>query len=412
VTRPPRTATSAHPPPTESVPDDAPPGFRRDTFLPFSRPSIGDEEVAAVVETLRSGWLSAGPRTEAFEGEFRRYTAAPAALALNSCTAGLHAALLALDIGPGDEVVTTPMTFAATVNVIEHTGARPVLADVEPDTLNLSPPAVEAALTPRTRAILPVHYAGHPADLDPLRALARARGLALVEDAAHALAARYHGRRIGSGENPAAFSFYATKNVTTGEGGMLTGSAGLVERARVIGFHGMSRGAWSRHCAGGGWQYEVTLPGFKYNMSDVQASLGLCQLRRLDELQARRREIVALYQRAFAVEEALEPPVERDGVEHAWHLYVLRIRPEALRIGRDRVVEELARRNVGTSVHFIPVHLQPYYRDRYGYRPDDFPVAMDGYARMLSLPLYPDLTDADAADVVAAVLDVVRTYRR
>ncbi|HEV7588482.1 MAG TPA: DegT/DnrJ/EryC1/StrS family aminotransferase, partial [Longimicrobium sp.] len=266
--------------------------------------------------------------------------------------------------------------------------------------------------TPRTRAIVPVHYAGHPADLDPLRDLARARGLALVEDAAHALAARYRGRLVGSGENPAAFSFYATKNVTTGEGGMLTGSPELVERARVIGFHGMSRGAWSRQSAGGGWRYEVQLPGFKYNMSDVQASLGLCQLRRLDALQARRREIVAAYQRAFAAEEALEPPVERPDVEHAWHLYVLRIRPEVLRIDRDRVVEELARRNVGTSVHFIPVHLHPYYRERYGYLCDAFPVAMDGYTRMLSLPLYPGLSDADAADVVAAVLDVVRAFRR
>jgi dTDP-4-amino-4,6-dideoxygalactose transaminase len=391
---------------------DAPPGFRRAEFLPFSRPSIGDEEIAAVTETLRSGWLSAGPRTEEFERDFRCFTGAPAALALNSCTAGLHAALLALGIGPGDEVVTTPMTFAATANVVEHTGARPVLADVEPDTLNLSPERVAAALTPRTRAILPVHYAGHPADLDPLHALAAAHGLAVVEDAAHALAARYRGRLVGSGDNPAAFSFYATKNVTTGEGGMLTGSAELVERARVIGFHGMSRGAWSRQSAGGGWRYEVEVPGFKYNMSDVQASLGLCQLRRLDALQARRREIVAAYQHAFAAEEALEPPVERADVEHAWHLYVLRIRPEVLRIGRDRVVEELARRNVGTSVHFIPVHLQPYYRDRYGFRPDDFPVALDGFARALSLPLYPDLSDADAADVVAAVLDVVRAYRR
>jgi len=365
-----------------------------------------------VVETLRSGWLSAGPRTEEFERDFRRYTGAPAALALNSCTAGLHAALLALGIGPGDEVVTTPMTFAATANVVEQTGARPVLADVEPDTLNLSPERVEAALTPRTRAILPVHYAGHPAELDALHGLARARGLAVVEDAAHALASRYRGRRVGSGGNPAAFSFYATKNLTTGEGGMLTGSPELVERARVIGFHGMSSGAWSRHTAGGSWKYEVMLPGYKYNMSDVQASLGLCQLRRLDELQARRREIVAAYQRAFAGEDALEPPVERAEVEHAWHLYVLRIRPGVLRIGRDRVVEELARRNVGTSVHFIPVHLHPYYRDRYGYRPGDFPVAADGYARMLSLPLYPGLTDADAGDVAAAVLDVVRTFRR
>jgi dTDP-4-amino-4,6-dideoxygalactose transaminase len=217
---------------------------------------------------------------------------------------------------------------------------------------------------------------------------------------------------VGSGENAAAFSFYATKNVTTAEGGMLTGSTELMERARVIGFHGMNRGAWGRHTAGAGWKYEVVLPGHKYNLSDVQASLGLCQLRRLCALQARRREIVGAYTRAFAGEEALEPPVERAEVEHAWHLYVLRLRPGVLRIGRDRVIEELARRNVGTSVHFIPVHVHPYYRERYGWRPDDFPVAMDGYRRMLSLPLYPDLTDADAADVVAAVLDVVRTFRR
>lgn len=384
----------------------------RTEFLPFSLPSVDDEAIEEVVATLRSPWISTGPKTGAFEKQFAAYLGAPGALALNSCTAGLHTALVTLKIGPGDEVVTTPMTFAASVNVIEHVGATPVLADVEPDTLNLDPARVEAAMTDRTRAVIAVHFAGHPAELDPLRGLSDARGATLVEDAAHALPARYRGRMVGSGSNPAAFSFYATKNLTTGEGGMLTGDPGFLADARVVSLHGMSRDAWKRYGPGGGWFYEVTLPGFKYNMTDIQSSLGMWQLRRLPAMQARRREVVAAYERALAGDDALELPVARDYVEHAWHLYVLRLRPEVLSIDRGRFIQELSARNVGTSVHFIPVHLHPYYRDKYGWQPGDFPVAFGSYQRSLSLPLNPSLTDADVADVVEAVRDVTRAFRR
>ncbi len=365
-----------------------------------------------VADTLRSGWITTGPKTQQFELSFRNKVGASSALGLNSCTAGLHLSLLALGIRPGDEVITTPMTFCACANVIEHLGATPVLADVEPDTLNLSPKAVEAAMTPRTKAVLAVHYAGHPVDLDAIEDIARSRGAALVEDAAHALPASYKGRLIGSGENPVAFSFYATKNLTTGEGGMLTGGSDLITRARTLGLHGMSRDAWKRYGPGGSWFYQVNEPGFKYNMTDIQAAMGLAQLRKLDRFQARRREIVAAYNSAFSDMDALETPVERPEVEHAWHLYVLRLRFGALRVGRDQFIDELTALNIGTSVHFIPIHIHPYYQQKYRYQPNQLPVAYASYQRMLSLPLHPMLTDNDVGDVVSAVLDVVQRFGR
>jgi dTDP-4-amino-4,6-dideoxygalactose transaminase len=380
--------------------------------LPFSPPLIGEEEISEVVDTLRSDWITTGPKTKRFEKEFAAYLDAPGALALNSCTAGLHTALATLGIGPGDEVITTPMTFAASVNVIEHVGAQPVLVDVEPDTLNLDPALVAAAITPRTRAVLPVHFAGHPADLDPIAELATTHRLAVIEDAAHALPARYRNRPIGAGGNPVAFSFYATKNLTTAEGGMLTGDAEFLDRARVVSLHGMSRDAWKRYERGGNWFYEVVVPGFKYNMTDIQAALGLWQLRKLAGFQERRRAIVRMYDEAFAQDDALELPARRPEVEHAWHLYVLRLRPGALHIHRDEFIEELRKRNIGTSVHFIPIHVHPYYRDKYHYQPDSFPVAYGNYQRMLSLPLNPRLADGDVHDVIDAVLDVVRRHRR
>jgi len=390
----------------------APAPARRRTFLTFAPPQIGQAEIDAVVDTLKSAWITTGPKTRAFEREFAAFVGAQGALALNSCTAGLHTALATLGIGPGDEVITTPMTFCASVNVIEHVGARPVLVDVEPDTLNIDPERIAAAITPRTRAILPVHYAGHPVELDVITTLAGVRGLAVVEDAAHAIPARFKGRFIGAGPNPTAFSFYATKNLTTAEGGMLTGEPAFLERARTISLHGMNRDAWKRYDQGGSWRYDVLLPGFKYNMTDIQAAIGLCQLRRQDVFQRRRREVVARYTAAFGADPALEPPVVRPDVEHAWHLYVLRLRLDALRIGRDRFIEELTARNIGTSVHFIPVHLHPYYRDKYGYAPEALPVAYGNYLRLLSLPLHPGLSDRDIDDVIEAVLDVARTHRR
>lgn len=384
----------------------------RKKFLKFSPPCIGEEEISEVVDTLRSDWITTGPKTKRFEKEFTTYLGASGALALSSCTAGLHTALVTLGIGPGDEVITTPLTFAATVNVIEHVGAKPVLVDVEPDTLNIDPRRIEEAITARTRAVIPVHFAGHPVDLDSIYALAECRGLAVIEDAAHALPARYKGQYIGSGKNPVAFSFYATKNLTTAEGGMLTGDLGFLERARVLSLHGMSQDAWQRNDKIGNWYYEVLLPGFKYNMTDIQASLGLCQLRKLSGFHVRRREVVLAYNNAFRTVEALELPVERPEVDHAWHLYVLRLKEEALRISRDRFMDELKERNIGTSVHFIPVHMHPYYRDKYGFRPEDFGVAHSNYRRILSLPLSSCLDDRDVADVIEVVLDVVERFKR
>src|SRR4051812_3951281 len=384
----------------------------RPDFLLFSKPAIGQEEIEEVTDTLRSGWITTGPKTRQFETAFRTRVDAPEAVGLNSCTAGLHLALLAAGVQPGDEVITTPMTFCASANVIEHVGAIPRLVDVEPDTLNLDPRAISAAVTPHTRAILAVHYAGHPADLDPIQDLASQHGLVVVEDAAHALPASYKGRMIGAGPNPVAFSFYATKNLTTGEGGMLTGSVELIARARTLGLHGMSRDAWKRYGQGGSWFYGVDEPGFKYNMTDIQAAMGLVQLRKLAGFQRRRRHIVTAYNEAFGDIDALEIPVERPEVEHAWHLYVLRLRFGALRIGRDQFIEELTARNIGTSVHFIPVHLHSHYRQKYSYLPEQFPVAYSNYQRMLSLPLHPLLTDNDVDDVIGAVLDVVKRFGR
>ncbi len=379
---------------------------KRSEFLPFSPPYLGEEEIGEVVEALRSGWISRGPRTARFEEAFRARLGAPAAVALNSCTAALHLALKVLGIGPGDEVIAPTMTFAASVNVIEHVGARPVLVDVEPDTLNLDPAAVEAALTPRTRAVMIVHYGGHPAEMDALGALAERHGLALVEDAAHALPAAYRGRVVGASDNLTAFSFYATKNLTTGEGGMLTGPADLVDRARVLGLHGMSGHAWSRYAPGASWFYEVVAPGYKYNMTDVQAALGLRQLERLEWMQTRRREVVTRYVRDLDGVPGLAVPRPRAHVEPAWHLFPLRVKRGEAPLGRDRFIEELAQRNIGTSVHFIPIHFHPYYADKYGWRRGDFPVAEAAFDELVSLPLHPGLSDDDVDDVTAAVREL------
>ena len=385
---------------------------RRAEFLSFSPHTVGEEEIAAVVDVLRSPWITTGPRTRDFEREFSQAVGASGALALNSCTAGLHVALAAWGIGPGDEVITSPLTFTSSVNVIEHVRARPVFVDVDPDTLTLDPTALARAVGPRTRAVIPVHFAGHPAEMDAILDVSGAHGLHVLEDAAHAFPAAYRGRPIGGIGSTAAFSFYATKNLTTAEGGMLTGDAELLERARVLALHGMTRDALRRYEKGGSWFYEVVAPGFKYNMTDVAAALGRTQLGRIAALQARRAAIVAAYQDAFGACDELEVPTARPWVEHAWHLYVLRLRPGALRIDRDRLIDELTARNIGTSVHFIPVHLHPYYRERYGHRPGDFPIAHASYQRSLSLPLTPSLTDADVGDVIAAVLDVVARFRR
>jgi dTDP-4-amino-4,6-dideoxygalactose transaminase len=384
----------------------------RDTFLPFSPPAIGQEELDEVIDTLRSDWITTGPKTRRFEEAFADFVGAPAALAVSSATDAMQVGLATLGIGPGDEVISTPLTFCSTVHVIEHLGATPVLADVEPDTLNIDPAQVETAISPRTRALLPVHLYGHPAEMDALLELAERHHLRVLEDAAHALPASYKGQRIGTLGDLTAFSFYATKNLTTAEGGMLTGAPELIDEARIWSLHGMSRDAWKRYSAKGSWYYEVIKPGFKCNMTDIQASIGLHQLHKLPGFQERRREIVARYDEAFSDVEALQTTTERSQVESAWHLYVIRLNLDSLRIDRARFIEELKERRIGTSVHFIPIHVHPYYRDRYHYQPEDFPVAYREYQRIVSLPLNLRMSDQDVEDVIEAVLDVVQTYRR
>jgi perosamine synthetase len=385
----------------------------RASFLPFSRPWIGEEEVAAVTRCLRSGWLTSGPVVGEFERAFADYVGASHALAVNSCTAALHLALEAVGTGPGSEVITSPMTFAATAAVIEHLGARPVFADCEPGTLNLDPARVAERITPRTRAIVPVHFAGQPCDLAALLPLARAHGIAVVEDAAHALPAATGGRRIGSHGDVTCFSFYATKTLTTGEGGMaVTARPELAERMRLMHLHGMSRDAWKRYRKDGSWRYEILAPGFKYNLPDIAAAIGLQQLRRAPGFHARRCAIADRYHSAFAGVPGLRLPTVRPGDEHAWHLYVVEVDAARAGIDRDALVERLLARNIGVSVHFIPLHVQPFYRDRYGYRPDDFPNALAAADRVVSLPIYPRMTDRDATDVIDAVRGVLAEARR
>jgi dTDP-4-amino-4,6-dideoxygalactose transaminase len=378
----------------------------RSEFLAFSPPLIGQDEIDEVIDTLRSDWITTGPKTKQFEEDFAAYLGAPGALALSSCTAGLHVALLALGVGPGDEVITSTFTFAATVNVIEHVGAHPVLVDIDPDTMNLSLDAVEAALTPKTRAVIPVHFAGFPVDIPALQEILARMDISIIEDAAHALPSNLRGRLVGSYEHFAAFSFYATKNLTTGEGGMLTGPQDLLKKARGFSLHGMNRDAWKRYGKGGSWFYEVTQPGFKYNMTDIQASLGIHQLKRLKQFHLRRESIASRYNAAFSSSPNLQLPADTEEIRHAWHLYTLRLREDS-GLSRDRFLEELDKRNIGNSVHFIPIHMHPYYRDKYGYAESDFPVALNCFRRTFSIPMHPGLSEKDVEDVIEAVLDIL-----
>jgi dTDP-4-amino-4,6-dideoxygalactose transaminase len=379
-------------------------------FIPFSRPDIGNEEIEAVIEALRSGWITTGPRTTEFEKEFRQYVRARHALAVNSCTAGLHLALAALGIGAGDEVITTPLTFCATVNVILETGATPVLADIGKD-FNLDPAAVARAITPSTRAILPVHVAGLACDMEAIWALARAQGLKVIEDAAHAAGSLYQGRPVGGGESDAAaFSFYATKNLTTGEGGMVTTPfEDLEERMRVLCLHGISHDAWSRYTEKGNWYYEVIERGYKYNLSDIQSAIGIHQLRKLDRMNARRAEVARQYSAAFADMEEVETPPEGEG--HSWQLYILRLNLERLEIDRSTFIEEMRAQGIGCSVHFIPIPLHPYYRKTLEMR-DPCARALAEYPRLVSLPLCSKMTDGEAEQVIDGVRGVVSRHRR
>jgi len=389
--------------------------------LPFSVPYLDEDEINEVLDTLRSGWITTGPKVKQFEREFAAFVEAPTALAVNSCTAALHLALVNLGIGPGDAVVTSPMTFCSGVHVIEQVGARPILVDVDPKTLNIDPVKLRKVLSEsecgRVKAIMPVHLYGHPCDLDSLVEIAQEYHMAIVQDAAHALPAKYKDRIIGSQASSGGvqiltcFSFYATKNLTTAEGGMLTGPPDLVENARVWSLHGMNRDAWKRYDAGESWHYEVVCPGFKYNMTDIQAAIGLHQLQKLPDFHERRCQIVRRYNAAFSALAEFQIPCESPDVQHAWHIYALRLNDGRLGLTREQFIEELTARNIGTSVHFIPIHVHPYYRDKYAYNPEDFPVACREYHRLVSLPLYPSMSDRDVDDVIEAVRAVAEGDR-
>lgn len=406
-----------------TTPDPRPPGAPalasqggtpvRPSFLPVALPWIGEREKQLVLEALESGWITTGPKTQLLAERVAALAGAAHAVVVNSATGALHLALEALGLGPGDEVITSAYTFVATVNVIEHVRARAVLVDVEPDTLNLDPAAVEAAITPRTRALLTVDYGGHPCEYDRLHAIAARHGLAIVDDAAHALGATYRGRPVGTLAEVTAFSFYATKNLTTGEGGAaVTGDEALAERIRLLSLHGMSRDAWKRYSDTGSWYYEVVAPGWKYNMSDVLAAIGVGQLERFAEFQRRRRELVARMSAGLADVPGVRLPVERPEVGHAWHLFPIALELERLSIDRARFVKELRAENIGTSVHFIPIHFHPHFRDSLGLGEGAFPVAEDAYRRAVTLPLFPRMTDRDADDVVEAVRRVASAFRR
>jgi len=385
----------------------------RKNVLPYALPLTGEAEKKELLEALESGWITTGPRVKKLEAALGEFTGAGRVVCVDSCTAALHLALNALHLQPGDEVITTPLTFCSTVNTIVHAGGTPVLADVEADTLNLDPATTAAAITPRTRAILPVHFGGHPCAMDEILALAAANEAAVIEDAAHAIGARYRGRNIGTIADATCFSFYATKNMTTAEGGaLLTDREDIAASARRNSLHGMSKDAWKRYTSAGSWYYEVVSPGFKYNMTDLEAALGIHQLRRLPEFTERRRVLARLYDEAFADVEALELPAVREEVEHVYHLYPIRLRLDRLTCDRARFIDELKAEGIGTTVNFIPIHYHPYYRDRLGLKPGALPVAEAAYDRILSLPLYPRMTDADAADVVTATKKVARAFRR
>jgi dTDP-4-amino-4,6-dideoxygalactose transaminase len=385
----------------------------RKEFLPFSLPLMGQEEKEEVLKVLESGWITTGPRTFEFEKKIAAYVNASHVVAVSSCTAALHVSLAALGIGPGDEVVTSTLTFCSTANIIVHLGARPVLVDVRGDTLGMDPAELEKRITARTKAIVPVHYAGHPCRMDDILAIANSRSIPVVEDAAHALGATYKGKKIGSVGELACFSFYAIKNITTGEGGAVAlNDEKLAEKIRLYSLHGMSKDAWKRYSSKGAWYYEVMYPGFKYNLTDLQAALGLCQMDRLEGFLARREHLASLYDAAFAGAKELSTLTVEKDVKHARHLYPILLNLETLSIDRGQFIEELRAENIGTTVNFIPVHMHPYYRESLGYEAADFPVAENAYERLISLPLYPRMTDQDAQDVVEAVKKVARNYRK
>jgi perosamine synthetase len=382
-------------------------------MIPFHVPDVGDEEIAEVLDVMRSGWLTTGPKTREFEREFAAMVGAKHAVAVNSCTAALHLALEAAGLREGDEVLVPTMTFAATAEVVTYFKARPVLIDCAPHTSNVDPNRIEQAITEKTRSIIPVHFAGQPCEMDQILSIAHAYNLRVIEDAAHALPARYNGKMVGSIGESTCFSFYATKNITTGEGGMLTtDNPEIAARARMMSLHGLSRDAWNRYSTEGSWYYEILSPGFKYNLTDMAAALGLAQLKKCDRFWKTRERYAALYREGFRDVPEIVCPEASPNVQHAWHLYVIQLELDRFRVSRNEFIHRLQQAGVGCSVHFIPLHLHPYYSETFGYRPNDLPVASRVFQRAISLPLYSKMTETDVSCVIETVRNLVKENRR
>ena len=381
--------------------------------LPFHKSWLEEEEHREVEDTLNSGWLTTGPKAQKFEEAFKDYIGCKHAVALNSCTAGLNLALTVQNFAEGDEVITTPMTFPATTNVILLQRLKPVFADIEPGTLTIDPRKIEAKITPRTRAIIPVHFAGHPCDMTPIQELADRHKLVIIEDAAHALESGYKGKKIGNLGNATAFSFYANKNITTGEGGMLvTNDDALAETIRIMRLQGISRDAWKRYGKSGFSHWEHTLPGHKCNMSDLNASIGMHQIKKVERFMTLRKKYVSMYDRAFADVAELETLAVRDYATHAHHLYVISLHLERLTIDRDGFLDAIQSTGIGVALHYVALHLQPYYVKNFNTKPQDFPIASNYSERVITLPLYPKMSSADVERVIETVKDLIKKFRR
>lgn len=382
-------------------------------FISFHRPFITEEEINEVVDTLRSGWLSMGPKTLRFEEEFKQYVGTKNCVSINSWTAGGHLTLEAIGLKAGDEVIVPTMTFPATAEIVCYFGAKPVIVDVEPGTMNISVEEIEKHITPKTKAIIPVHYAGQPCDMDEINALAAKHNLTVIEDAAHALPAWYKGKKVGGLSKVTVFSFYATKTLSTGEGGMIcTDDDEIAKRTTLMRMHGINRDAWKRYTDSGSWSYEVVAPGFKYNFTDIQASLGLSQLKKLEMMWRARKEIVARYNNGFKNNDTIVSLTEKEDRESAWHLYPIRLNLEALNITREKFIDELRNFGVGAAVHFMPVHKHIFYKNHLNLKESDYPVAEDIFPRLLSLPVYPGLTAQQVEKVIDVTNDLTRKYRR
>ncbi len=385
----------------------------RKDFLVFGSPLIGQEEIDEVVDSLKSGWLSTGPKVARFEALFKNYIGSGYALALNSCTAGLHLSMIVAGLKEGDEVITTPMTFGATANAILHSRAKPVFADISLSSMNINPENIEAQITDKTKAIVPVHFAGRPCDMKSIKAIAQKHQLIIIEDAAHALEATYHGQKVGTIGDLTVFSFYVTKNLVTGEGGMITtGNGSYAEMIQTYGLHGMSKGAWKRYSDEGFKHYRIVYPGFKYNMMDIQAALGIHQLSRTESSLKRREEIWRRYDDAFQNLPLHVPPPPEENTTHARHLYTILLRLDELTADRDTIQQALYEENIGTGIHFIALHLHPYYQETFGYKRSDYPNATYVSDRTISLPLSAKLTDEDVTDVIKAVTKVLTNHTK